>query len=97
MFVQRDTSDSMISRYSRTTGSAALPSREEIAATQAPIVASGLLISCITPAASWPTAASFSVWCMATWIARVSVTSSPMVITWVTVVPSSRIGSRVVR
>ena len=64
MWVQRSTSLSMISRYSRTVPSAVSPSRASIAATQAPMVASGLLISCMTPAASCPTAASFSLWRM---------------------------------
>jgi hypothetical protein len=71
--------------------------RDEITDTHAPIVASGLLISCMTPAASWPTAASFSVWCIARWMARVSVRSSPIVMTCEISPPSRRIGRRVVR
>ena len=47
------------------------------------MVASGLLISCMMPAASWPMAASFSLCMICTCIARHSVTSSPMVMTWV--------------
>ena len=56
------------------------------------MVASGLLISCMTPAASCPIAASFSLWRIWPCTRCHSVTSSPMVITWVISSPSSRMG-----
>src|SRR2546430_869593 len=82
---QRCTSASTILRYSwcawRSAG-ASSSLRNASASQQARIVASGLLISCITPAASCPTAASFSVSDRRCWAWRHSVMSSPMVITW---------------
>ena len=59
---------------------------------QAAIVASGLLISCMTPAASWPIAASFSAWAKRSCDSRHSVTSSPIAITCVMPASVSRIG-----
>ena len=67
-------------------------SRPSIAATQALMVASGLLISCMTPAASCPMAASFSLCRIWPCTRCHSVTSSPMVMTWVISSPSSRMG-----
>ena len=61
------------------------------------MVASGLLISCITPAASWPMAASFSVWAKRASASFHSLTSSPIVITCVTFMSSRRIGILVMR
>ena len=100
MLVQRWTSRSMMARYSRSAGSPApetSASRPSPAATQAAMVASGLLISCMIPAASCPTAASFSLWRMCACTSRHSETSSPMVMTWVIASPPARIGMRVSR
>ena len=89
----------MMSRYSPSAAPVACPSSSFpwIAATQAPMVASGLLISCMTPAASWPIAASFSDCMIRPCTARESVTSSPIVITWVIASRSSRIGILLIR
>ena len=69
------------------------PRLASIAATQAPMVASGLFTSCMTPAASCPTAASFSLCRIRCSAMRRSVMSSPMVMTWLMAEPSSRIGN----
>ena len=61
------------------------------------MVASGLLISCITPAASCPIAASFSDWAIWRWTFFHSVMSSPMVMMCVTSSSLMRIGILVIR
>src|SRR6185437_1698144 len=58
----------------------------------AAIVAKGLLISCITPAESWPNAASRCASATRSWARFHSVMSSPMVITCVTAASLMRIG-----
>ena len=78
-------------------GASTESARSSSASVPARMVASGLWISCITPAASWPTAASLSVCdsCCCAW--RHSVTSSPIVITCVMSPSSRRMGILVMR
>ena len=90
MPLQRCTSLWMSCRTLEDVGIAACSCREfEPASAQAAIVANGLLISCMTPAARVPIAASFSAWAKRSCAERHSLTSSPTVITCVTG-PSSR-------
>src|SRR5438477_1385955 len=71
--------------------------RSANASLQARIVASGLLISCMTPAASWPIAASFSLCARRCCACRQAVTSSPIVMTCEMSSSSRRIGIFVMR
>ncbi len=83
---------------SRSVASSGPARRARSASAQPAIVASGLRISCATPAARRPAAASFSVWAIERSIARCSVTSWANVMTCVTPPPlPSRIGNRSTR